>query len=49
MIYIKNIWGDRNYVGFNGIEVFIDCGKFVEIIEVSDCEIGKLSICYFSG
>lgn len=49
MIYIKNTWGDRNYVGLNGIEVFTDCGKPAEIREVSDCETGKLSICYLSG
>ncbi|RMX37150.1 hypothetical protein pdam_00023677, partial [Pocillopora damicornis] len=35
VIYIKNTWGDRNYVGLNGIEVFTDCGKPAEIIEIS--------------
>ena len=45
VIYIKNTWGDRNYVGLNGIEVFTDCGKPAEIIEVSDLVV---STCYLS-
>ena len=36
VINIRNTWGDRHYVGLNGIEVFTDCGKPAEIVEVSD-------------
>lgn len=35
VINIRNTWGDRHYVGLNGIEVFTDCGKPAEIAEVS--------------
>lgn len=33
-INIKNTWGDRHYVGLNGIEVFTEFGKPAEIAEV---------------
>ena len=36
IINIRNTWGDRHYVGLNGIEVFTDSGKPAEIAEVSD-------------
>lgn len=35
VINIRNTWGDRHYVGLNGIEVFTECGKPAEIAEVS--------------
>jgi len=35
VINIRNTWGDRHYVGLNGIEVFTGCGKPAEIAEVS--------------
>lgn len=34
-INIKNTWGDRHYVGLNGIEVFTEFGKPAEIAEIS--------------
>lgn len=33
-INIKNTWGDRHYVGLNGIEVFTEFGKPAQIAEV---------------
>ena len=36
VINIKNTWGDRHYVGLNGIEVFTDTGKPAEIAEVTN-------------
>ncbi|XP_078346621.1 katanin-interacting protein-like isoform X3 [Oculina patagonica] len=35
VINIRNTWGDRHYVGLNGIEVFTDCGKPAEIAEIT--------------
>ncbi|KAM7448574.1 hypothetical protein ABFA07_003481 [Porites harrisoni] len=35
VINIRNTWGDRHYVGLNGIEVFTDCGKPAEIVEIT--------------
>jgi len=46
VISIRNTWGDRHYVGLNGIEVFTDCGKPAEIVEVSD--IVKVRCCAYS-
>lgn len=33
-VNIRNTWGDRHYVGLNGIEVFTECGKPAEIAEI---------------
>ena len=50
VINIRNTWGDKHYVGLNGIEVFTDCGKPAEITEVSlpGCIVKKLSCNYNS-
>lgn len=39
LLNIKDTWGDRYYVGLNGIEVFTDTGRPAEIAEV--CYIRK--------
>ena len=35
LINIKTTWGDRHYVGLNGIEVFSDTGNLVKVKHVS--------------
>ena len=35
LINIKTTWGDRHYVGLNGIEVFSDAGNLVKVKHVS--------------
>ena len=45
MINIKSTWGDKHYVGLNGIEVFTSTGKLAPIksIQANPADINNLS------
>ncbi len=34
VLNLKSTWGDRHYIGLNGIEVFTDTGELAQIDQV---------------